>query len=90
MPTDGFHTIDFGDAEALRRELNARPGYYAAFLVEPIQGEGGVVEPPPGYLKEVRDACTERMSCWSWTRSRRAWDEQVPYSPAMSTALSQT
>ena len=52
-----FHTIPFGDAEALRRELKARPGYYAAFLVEPIQGEGGIVEPPPGFsAKSARPA----------------------------------
>ncbi len=57
-PIDTFHAIPFGDAEALRQELEARPGYYAAFLVEPIQGEGGVVVPPEGYLKEVRDLCT--------------------------------
>jgi acetylornithine/succinyldiaminopimelate/putrescine aminotransferase/predicted amino acid dehydrogenase len=57
-PVSTFHAIPFGDAEALRRELEARPGYYAAFLVEAIQGEGGVVVPPEGYLKQVRDICT--------------------------------
>ena len=36
-----------------------RPGHYAAFLVEPIQGEGGIIEPPPGYLAEVRAICRE-------------------------------
>jgi acetylornithine/succinyldiaminopimelate/putrescine aminotransferase/predicted amino acid dehydrogenase len=58
-PASDFHTVAFGDAEALRRELAERPGYYAAVLIEPIQGEGGVVEPPPGYLTEVRRICTE-------------------------------
>jgi len=57
-PIGGFHHIPFGNVEALRRELEARPGYYAAFIVEPIQGEGGVIVPPPGYLAGVRDACT--------------------------------
>jgi len=57
-PAGDFRHVPFGDAAALRRELEANPGYYAAFLVEPIQGEGGVVVPPPGYLAEVRDICT--------------------------------
>jgi acetylornithine/succinyldiaminopimelate/putrescine aminotransferase/predicted amino acid dehydrogenase len=57
-PSGDFHTIPYGDVEALRFELEARPGYYAAFLVEPIQGEGGIVVPPAGYLMEVRDICT--------------------------------
>jgi acetylornithine/succinyldiaminopimelate/putrescine aminotransferase/predicted amino acid dehydrogenase len=58
-PISAFHAIPFGDAEALRQELEAHPGYYAAFLVEPIQGEGGVVVPPEGYLKQVREICTQ-------------------------------
>ncbi|HTK76204.1 MAG TPA: aminotransferase class III-fold pyridoxal phosphate-dependent enzyme, partial [Gemmataceae bacterium] len=58
-PVADFGRIPFGDAEALRRELDERPGYYAAFVVEPIQGEGGVVVPPPGYLPAVRDICTK-------------------------------
>jgi acetylornithine/succinyldiaminopimelate/putrescine aminotransferase/predicted amino acid dehydrogenase len=58
-PIDAFHAIPFGDADLLRRELEARPGYYAAFLVEPIQGEGGVIVPPEGYLKQVREICTQ-------------------------------
>ncbi len=57
-PLGEFHHVPFGNAGALRQALESRPGYYAAVLVEPIQGEGGVVEPPPGYLKEVREACT--------------------------------
>ncbi len=57
-PSSDFHTIPYGDVEALRRELAARPGHYAAFLVEPIQGEGGIVVPPAGYLTEVRELCT--------------------------------
>src|SRR5207237_1191297 len=50
-PVADFGRIPFGDAEALRRELDERPGHYAAFVVEPIQGEGGVVVPPADYLK---------------------------------------
>ncbi len=56
-PAENFHHIRFGDAAALEKELSANPDYYAAFLVEPIQGEGGIVEPPSGYLKEVKEIC---------------------------------
>jgi putrescine aminotransferase len=48
-----FEHIPFGDLNALDRAL---PGA-AAFIVEPIQCEGGVVIPPPGYLRGVRDLC---------------------------------
>jgi acetylornithine/succinyldiaminopimelate/putrescine aminotransferase/predicted amino acid dehydrogenase len=58
-PAGNFHRVPYGDAEALRRTLAARPGHYAAFLVEPIQGEGGIVKPPPGYLAAVRTICAE-------------------------------
>jgi len=56
-PAEHFKPIDYGDPEALEQELSANPGYYAAFLVEPIQGEGGIVEPPAGYLAAVREIC---------------------------------
>ncbi|MBV8606688.1 MAG: aminotransferase class III-fold pyridoxal phosphate-dependent enzyme [Singulisphaera sp.] len=58
-PATAFDQIPFGDVAALRRALADRPGHYAAFLVEPIQGEGGIVEPPPGYLAEARVICRE-------------------------------
>jgi len=57
-PSSDFHTIPYGDVEALRRELKTHPGRYAAFLVEPIQGEGGIIVPPAGYLTAVRELCT--------------------------------
>jgi len=50
----GFKTIPFGDVEALK---NAITPHTVGFLLEPIQGEGGVVIPPHGYLKEVRRLC---------------------------------
>jgi ornithine--oxo-acid transaminase len=52
----GFRTVPYGDAEALRRAIAP---HTVAFLVEPIQGEAGVIVPPAGYLKEVRRICTE-------------------------------
>ncbi len=56
-PAEHFNHIGFGDTAALEKELSAKPGYYAAFIVEPIQGEGGIVEPPAGYLAEVKEIC---------------------------------
>ena len=53
----GFRVVPFGDYEALVRTITPRT---VGFLVEPIQGEAGVVIPPPGYFKQVRQLCTER------------------------------
>ncbi|MBM4335849.1 MAG: aspartate aminotransferase family protein [Deltaproteobacteria bacterium] len=46
--------VPFGDVEAVAAALGPE---IAAFIVEPIQGEGGVVVPPPDYLRRVADAC---------------------------------
>jgi ornithine--oxo-acid transaminase len=54
--TPGFVTIPFGDARALEAVITP---HTVAFLVEPIQGEAGVIVPPEGYLREVRRICTE-------------------------------
>jgi ornithine--oxo-acid transaminase len=52
--TPGFRIIPYGDEDALASAINERT---IGFLVEPIQGEGGVVVPPDGYLKRVREIC---------------------------------
>ncbi|HEY8393638.1 MAG TPA: aminotransferase class III-fold pyridoxal phosphate-dependent enzyme, partial [Thermaerobacter sp.] len=58
-PVEGFDKVPYGDIDALAAALAARPGEYAAFIVEPIQGEGGIVMPPPGYLREAQRLCRE-------------------------------
>ncbi|WP_158894345.1 ornithine--oxo-acid transaminase [Amycolatopsis anabasis] len=54
--TPGFVTVEYGDAEALAAAITERT---AAVLLEPIQGEAGVVVPPDGYLAEARRLCDE-------------------------------
>jgi ornithine--oxo-acid transaminase len=51
----GFRTVPFGDAAALEAAITPNT---VAFLAEPVQGEAGVIIPPPGYLKKARDLCT--------------------------------
>ncbi|UWU74598.1 ornithine--oxo-acid transaminase [Bradyrhizobium huanghuaihaiense] len=51
----GFKIIPFGDAAALEQAITPNT---VAFLVEPIQGEAGVVIPPAGYFTKVRELCT--------------------------------
>jgi ornithine--oxo-acid transaminase len=52
----GLLTIPYGDADALLKAITPRT---AAFLVEAIQGEGGIVVPPPGYLARCRQICRD-------------------------------
>jgi len=52
----GFRQVAFGDAEALRAAITPNT---CAFLVEPIQGEAGIIVPPVGYLKAVAEICRE-------------------------------
>jgi ornithine--oxo-acid transaminase len=54
--TPGFVVVPFGDAEAIAKAITP---HTAAMMLEPIQGEAGVNIPPDGYLKKVRNICTE-------------------------------
>ena len=51
----GFKVVPFGDADALEAAITPNT---VGFLVEPIQGEAGVIIPPAGYFARVRDLCT--------------------------------
>ncbi len=55
--TPGFEVIDYGDIDALRAAIDDDT---VAFLVEPIQGEAGIIVPPDGYLRQVRELCSEK------------------------------
>jgi ornithine--oxo-acid transaminase len=52
----GFTVIPYGDADALEAAIGENT---VGFLVEPLQGEGGVVVPPEGFLRRARELCTE-------------------------------
>ena len=54
--TPGFKVIPFGDAAALEQAITPNT---CAFMVEPIQGEAGILIPPDGYLSKVRELCTQ-------------------------------
>jgi len=55
--TPGFRIVPYGDLDALSAAVDAT---CAAVLIEPVQGEAGVIVPPPGFLAGVRQICSER------------------------------
>ena len=57
--TPGFTLLPYGDLDAARKAMNPN---VVAFLVEPIQGEGGIIIPPAGYLKGLADLCRKHRA----------------------------
>ena len=55
----GFTLLEYGDIEAVRDAMNPN---VAAVLIEPIQGEGGIIIPPDGYLSEIASLCKEHRA----------------------------
>lgn len=58
-PAPGFMYIPYDDIEALQVALQEKCDRIAAFIVEPIQGEGGIIVPRPGYLKAAEELCRQ-------------------------------
>ena len=54
--TPGFVSVEYGSSDAIEKAINKNT---AAVLIEPIQGEGGIIVPPEHYLPKVREICTE-------------------------------
>lgn len=54
--TPGFITVPYGDSKALKKAITPNT---CAFLIEPIQGEAGIIMPPQGYLKECEKICKD-------------------------------
>ena len=55
--TPGFVTVKYGDVDAVEKAINPNT---AAVMLEPIQGEAGVIVPPAGYLKKVAEICKKK------------------------------
>lgn len=58
-PAPGFAKVPYNDAAALQKVYDEYQGDVAAFIVEPVQGEGGIIVAQPGYLKEAQKFCNE-------------------------------
>jgi ornithine--oxo-acid transaminase len=61
--TPGFKIVPFGDLEAVKAAITPNT---AAVLFEPVQAEGGIIFPPKGFMKELRDLCTQENVLLIW------------------------
>jgi ornithine--oxo-acid transaminase len=61
--TPGFKVVPFGDIEAVKAAITPNT---AAVLFEPVQAEGGILFPPKGFMKQVRDLCTKENVLLIW------------------------
>lgn len=57
LPDSSADCIPYGDIAALEQAFAHHPTRYAALILEPIQGEGGIIDPPAGYLARARELC---------------------------------
>ncbi len=80
--TPGFLTVPFGDIEAVKKSITP---HTAAVLMEPIQAEGGILFPPPGFMAELRQVCTQNNVLLIWdeiqtgfcrTGKKFAWEHE--------------
>ena len=86
--TPGFRIVPYGDLDAMRAAIDETT---VAVLIEPIQGEAGVLVPPPGYLPGVRAAVhVDGTCCSSPTRSSPASAVPATRSPATTRAWCRT
>lgn len=78
----GFKVVRFGDIDAVRAAITA---HTAAVLMEPIQAEGGILFPPPGFMSELRQVCSENNVLLIWdeiqtgfcrTGKKFAWEHE--------------
>ncbi|MDB4896179.1 MAG: putative class-III aminotransferase, partial [Firmicutes bacterium] len=58
-PLPGFYKVPYGDIDALEQFLVAHEGEIGAFIMEPIQGEGGIIIPPQGYMAAAKALCQQ-------------------------------